>query len=1181
MVSQGALRRSVGLLCLASIWPIGCVTKPSRPLGGLPSTDPATAVDILDLEGDLRMRASSETCPAGIVPRPVAFPAFLGPEPTVEVMIADRGATVSTVELSTSLSDPQIAATSVDDFTRRPLSRRTVASYVQGRAALARGDARAAVRPLEQAVQGGGGPEALDALAEALEFSGRTTDALAIRREMARGGWISSRDRVQLVEDLLRRGAATEAIAIASAGVVVAEGDRDRTRAALILDMTLGAAGRAPEAARLRASMLADEAIDLELARFDSPEALALFWKSVGDDAARDGRVEDADLSWRMAAEINPLLPLGVERLVWAAAGLSRDALVQVMILDAIDRDDSNIEATIELGLQSGSDLSDLRRILAGRVEAEPGRLSAARALAALDPQEASRVFADIAASGRADSIAGILVDAAAPGGPSAAWRVASGFGENPESMDTVVDRLLAGPWSADDLLRVVIDEEEADSRSPSTPGRSAIAAELLRRQARPDLGSSMLDRAERATAAVRLVRIRLAGDFGDPIAVLAVPASPFDERIEAERVSVLLEVGEPELALQVADEGLLAAPASPSLHAARGRVLSTFRDADFEAWTEFEQAWSLGDRSAETGLELARLSGNEQVALEIGPGVLGRIRRELLGLDAFRRISDVDSGGASLDSLEVERLMEPLLDDPSWRSTAMARMLSAWRSSGRLADGRARLQAMVAESPSDPLLSDALHAIDRVIDGPRSAAIDLRQPAADEISGHRARRLELVLAEIPESRREWLGVVQSRIDRLPPGSTKDLRRLEWLLGQDDPQDPSIVAGIVGRFDAAAMTPRMRRAFVTVAAALSEGRGREIVDSVAAWHRSSGVSVDVDTALALVYALGPDQGRETLMGLAASAPITRLDPEWHDRLLAPDSIGSVPIESIATILEFAVASLAPESSPANLVRTAVVAAIVAGVDGGRILEILERAGERGWPLHEAWGVENDGSPLDLPLLEAASDASLLGAEDVSIRILEAVVDADPLDAMALNNLGYALLESGRYEEAARHIEASLELDPESPSTADSMGWLRYADGRHDPDDEDGALQWILRSIQARTRAGRQLSSEVILHLGDAAWRSGRQADAVRAWKSILETGADGLSARRISALDSYQMEAWGGVLVPSVELQERLEGRYITAARRRLEAVAVNEEPETTPTREERSAGTGVQEPGG
>ena len=72
-----------------------------------------------------------------------------------------------------------------------------------------------------------------------------------------------------------------------------------------------------------------------------------------------------------------------------------------------------------------------------------------------------------------------------------------------------------------------------------------------------------------------------------------------------------------------------------------------------------------------------------------------------------------------------------------------------------------------------------------------------------------------------------------------------------------------------------------------------------------------------------------------------------------------------------------------------------------------------------------------------------------------------------------------------------------------------------------------------------------------------------------------------MTARRLAALDSYQIEAWGGVLVPSIELQERLEGRYIENARRRLEAVAAGEEPPTAPTRAERESEASVQDSGG
>jgi tetratricopeptide (TPR) repeat protein len=284
------------------------------------------------------------------------------------------------------------------------------------------------------------------------------------------------------------------------------------------------------------------------------------------------------------------------------------------------------------------------------------------------------------------------------------------------------------------------------------------------------------------------------------------------------------------------------------------------------------------------------------------------------------------------------------------------------------------------------------------------------------------------------------------------------------------------------------------------------------------------------------------------------------------------------METVAGVLDFLVRSGDPESFPANLVRAGVASSIVAGAGGDPVLELLDAAGDRGWPLHEAWGLATPANQLEIPLLEVAGDASLLGAEEVAIRVLEAAVDLDPREPIALNNLGYALLEVGRYEEAATHIETSLEIDPGNPSTSDSMGWLRYANGAHDPQDEDGALAWIKKSIMARSRNGRQISSEILLHLGDAAWRAGRQAEAVQAWTAIIESGSDGISDRRLAALDSYQIGIWGGVLVPSQELEARLEGRYLEAARGRLESVAAGEDPSTTPTRAERESDPAAHE---
>ncbi|MCP4833957.1 MAG: hypothetical protein GY895_04265 [Phycisphaera sp.] len=1086
--------------------------------------------------------------------------------------------------LAESLADPDLAAIIAVEEPEpdrgRGLPRSVVAAYVEGRAALASGDPQAAIGPLERAAQLGGGAPALAALALALDESGRSADAFAIRREMARRGWMTPVRRARLVEDLLRRGASNDAIAVASAGVLVAEDATDRARAALLLDVTLEFAGRIGVGSLLRSLMITDRGIDLERAAFVVPGAVARFRRSIGDEAARNDDVREAAKQWRLASEIDPGLELGADRLIWSALGLRRDALVQVILLDAVDRQDPDLDAAIELALESRIDLSILVELLADRLESNPERIEVAGMLASLDPEAANEVFLRITAEGDSIPIAGALVDAAGAGGAASAWAVAAGFGETSSSTDVVVERLLAGPWGFR-VLHEGMMEGIADDSSPASEGSRIVAAEVLRRHARLDLADAMLDGMEGSSPVERIVRIRIAGDQQDPLRILGVEEAPFDSRVEAERASGLLLVGEPELALQVTDEALVTAPDSGPLHAVRGRVLASFRDAGIEAWTEFRSAWALGERDANTCLELARLSMVEEIRSQIEDSVLDRVQRELLADVAFRRVHDADGLVASRNFIEAERLLEPLLEDPSWRSPAMARLLSIWRASGRLPEGRRRLEQLVEELPADPVVADALHAVVRAIDGSRAMAIDLRERSAADVSGHSRRRLEMVLAEIPESRREWMSVAGERIDGLPDGVARDMQILELALAGVDEEIADEIVDIVAGFEPESLTPRLRRRMVSVAAALPNGIGRPVIERAGSWHRSSGVPVDVDSALAMIHVMGPVEGGRLLEGLVAAPPITTLDSDWAERLLAPDFVGSIPIESSAAALGFAVGSLEPTTASAGIVRAAVAASIVAGATGASILELLEIAEERGWSLADAWGLEEQESALDLPLLAVSSDASLLGGQEVSLRLLEEAVDRDPLDAVALNNLGFALLEFGRVDEAATHIEASLDLDPASPSTTDSMGWLRYFQGRHDPEDEDGSLAWITKSVEARVQARRRLSSEVLLHLGDAAWRSGRETQAIQAWRTLLEGGSSGVSDRRLATLDAYQVEFWGGVLVPSMELEQRLEGRFMESARRRLESVAEGLDPATTPIPSEPELDSGVQDPDG
>lgn len=129
--------------------------------------------------------------------------------------------------------------------------------------------------------------------------------------------------------------------------------------------------------------------------------------------------------------------------------------------------------------------------------------------------------------------------------------------------------------------------------------------------------------------------------------------------------------------------------------------------------------------------------------------------------------------------------------------------------------------------------------------------------------------------------------------------------------------------------------------------------------------------------------------------------------------------------------------------------------------------------------------------------DAKGDAP--GAE----RALRDLLAKDPVDATALNYLGYMLAERGeRLEEAIELVQRALKVEPANPSFLDSLGWAYYRQGKLDLADP------------ALTEAAGKLpqSSVVNDHLGDLRFKQKRYADAAAAWERSL--AGDGESIKR-------------------------------------------------------------------
>lgn len=107
--------------------------------------------------------------------------------------------------------------------------------------------------------------------------------------------------------------------------------------------------------------------------------------------------------------------------------------------------------------------------------------------------------------------------------------------------------------------------------------------------------------------------------------------------------------------------------------------------------------------------------------------------------------------------------------------------------------------------------------------------------------------------------------------------------------------------------------------------------------------------------------------------------------------------------------------------------------------------------------------------------------------------LRRILAADKDDARAMNALGYMLtVNTDRYEEARRLIEAALERSPEDAAVIDSMGWVLYKLGRLE--EARGYLE------KAMAKAA---DPEISAHLGEVLWALGQREQARAVWDKAL------------------------------------------------------------------------------
>jgi tetratricopeptide (TPR) repeat protein len=74
-------------------------------------------------------------------------------------------------------------------------------------------------------------------------------------------------------------------------------------------------------------------------------------------------------------------------------------------------------------------------------------------------------------------------------------------------------------------------------------------------------------------------------------------------------------------------------------------------------------------------------------------------------------------------------------------------------------------------------------------------------------------------------------------------------------------------------------------------------------------------------------------------------------------------------------------------------------------------------------------------------------AELTGDQKAAMAAYRKVLESNPDEAQALNNLAYLLAEQGNnIDEALKYAQRAVELAPERPAYCDTLGWILYRKG---------------------------------------------------------------------------------------------------------------------------------------
>jgi tetratricopeptide (TPR) repeat protein len=145
-----------------------------------------------------------------------------------------------------------------------------------------------------------------------------------------------------------------------------------------------------------------------------------------------------------------------------------------------------------------------------------------------------------------------------------------------------------------------------------------------------------------------------------------------------------------------------------------------------------------------------------------------------------------------------------------------------------------------------------------------------------------------------------------------------------------------------------------------------------------------------------------------------------------------------------------------------------------------------------------------GNDPDL-LYSLTSLYSMLGQKQTAEDLLQQIVEIDPANADACNDLGFDWADKGiNLPRAEELIRIAVSAEPDNQSFLDSLGWVLYKRGRFDE---------ARKQLELAIGPAAFPDPAVLDHLGDTLYRLAKPDDAQKIWQRSLAGLGDQLAGR--------------------------------------------------------------------